>query len=210
MRWAPKRRRRTTSWRLALRGLGESAQAQKEFKTYQDQKASDESKLEASMKASQADDDMKADKVQDAIGHYKEAIAAEPNNANFKYKLALALHQAGDADGERAQLEQAVQLNPRLARCAERARLPAVAQRRLDWRHSALPVGRPCRSRLCRSLDQSFCGTCDGGPISGSARRDRNGTTPGAGQRAGAEAERSLVPRCLRTTSPPVITANPI
>ncbi|MGC2615590.1 MAG: tetratricopeptide repeat protein [Terracidiphilus sp.] len=99
---------------LALRGLGESAQAQKEFKTYQDQKASDESKLEASMKASQADDDMKADKVQDAIGHYKEAIAAEPNNANFKYKLALALHQAGDADGERAQLEQAVQLNPDL------------------------------------------------------------------------------------------------
>jgi tetratricopeptide (TPR) repeat protein len=99
---------------LALRGLGETAQAQKEFKTYQDQKASDESKLEASMKASQADEDMKADKIQDAIGHYKEAIAAEPDNANFKYKLALALHQAGDADGERAQLEQAVQLNPDL------------------------------------------------------------------------------------------------
>ncbi|MGA9586758.1 MAG: tetratricopeptide repeat protein [Terracidiphilus sp.] len=100
---------------LALRGLGETEQAQKEFKNYQDQKASDESKLEASMKASQADDDLKNDKLQDAIGHYKEAVAAEPDNANFKYKLALALHQAGDADGERAQLEQAVQLNPDLA-----------------------------------------------------------------------------------------------
>jgi tetratricopeptide (TPR) repeat protein len=100
---------------LALRGLGETEQAQKELKTYQDQKASDESKLEASMKASQADDDLKSDKLQDAIGHYKEAVAAQPDNANFKYKLALALHQAGDADGERAQLEQAVQLNPDLA-----------------------------------------------------------------------------------------------
>ena len=100
---------------LALRGLGETEQAQKEFKTYEDQKASDESKLEASMKASQADDDLKNNKIQDAIGHYKEAVAAQPDNANFKYKLALALHQAGDADGERAQLEQAIQLNPDLA-----------------------------------------------------------------------------------------------
>jgi tetratricopeptide (TPR) repeat protein len=100
---------------LALRGLGETEQAQKEFKAYQDQKASDESKLEASMKASQADDELKNDKLQDAIGHYKEAVAAEPDNANIKYKLALALHQAGDADGERAQLEQAIQLNPDLA-----------------------------------------------------------------------------------------------
>jgi tetratricopeptide (TPR) repeat protein len=100
---------------LALRGLGESQLAQKEIQTYQDQRASDESKLEASMKASQADDDLKNDKVQDAIGHLKEAIATQPDNATFKYKLALALHQAGDADGERAQLEQAIQLNPDLA-----------------------------------------------------------------------------------------------
>ena len=100
---------------LALRGLGETEQAQKELKIYQDQKASDEAKLEASMKASQADDELKNDKLQDAIGHYKEAVAAQPDNANFKYKLALALHQSGDADGEQAQLEQAIKLNPNLA-----------------------------------------------------------------------------------------------
>ncbi len=100
---------------LALRGLGEPQLAQKEIQTYQDLRASDESKLEASMKASQADDDLKNDKVQDAIGHLKEAIATQPDNATFRYKLALALHQAGDADGERAQLEQAIQLNPDLA-----------------------------------------------------------------------------------------------
>ena len=67
------------------------------------------------MKAAQADDELKNDKVQDAIGHYKEAVAAKPDNANYKYKLALALHQTGDVDGERAQLEQAVQLDPNLA-----------------------------------------------------------------------------------------------
>ena len=67
------------------------------------------------MKASQADDELKDAKVQDAIGHYKEAIAAKPENANYKYKLALALHQSGDVDGERAQLEEAVKLDPTLA-----------------------------------------------------------------------------------------------
>jgi tetratricopeptide (TPR) repeat protein len=100
---------------LALRGLGESELAQKELRTYQDQKAGDEAKLEAMMKASQADEELKSDKLQDAIGHYKEAVAAQPDNANIKYKLALALHQAGDVDGERAQLEQAVKLDPDLA-----------------------------------------------------------------------------------------------
>ncbi len=100
---------------LALRGLGESELARKEFSTYEQQKASDESDLEAAMKTSQADDELKNDKVQDAIGHYKEAVAAKPDNANYKYKLALALHRAGDAEGERAQLEQAIQLNPDLA-----------------------------------------------------------------------------------------------
>jgi tetratricopeptide (TPR) repeat protein len=100
---------------LALRGLGETEQAKKEIQIYQEQKSSDETQLEAVMKAAQADDEIKSDKLQDAIGHYKEAVAAQPNNANFKYKLALALHQSGDADGERAQLEQAIQLDPNLA-----------------------------------------------------------------------------------------------
>ncbi|MGA8086633.1 MAG: tetratricopeptide repeat protein [Terracidiphilus sp.] len=100
---------------LALRGLGESDLARKEFSAYEQQKASDEADLEASMKASQADDELKSGKVPDAIGHYKEAVAAKPDNANYKYKLALALHQTDDVDGERAQLEQAVKLDPDLA-----------------------------------------------------------------------------------------------
>jgi tetratricopeptide (TPR) repeat protein len=99
---------------LALRGLGETEQAKKEIQLYQDQKTRDEAQLEAAMKAAQADDELKADKLQEAIAHYKEAVAQQPNNANFKYKLALALHESGDADGERTLLEQAIQLNPDL------------------------------------------------------------------------------------------------
>lgn len=100
---------------LALRGLGDAEGAQKEIKAFQDQKASDEAQLEATMKASQGDEDLKNDKVQEAVGHYKEAVAAQPDNANFKYKLALGLHRAGDTDGEQAQLEQAIKLDPTLA-----------------------------------------------------------------------------------------------
>jgi Flp pilus assembly protein TadD len=100
---------------LALRGLGETEQAKKEIQIYQEQKTSDEAQLEGAMKAAQGDDEIKADKLQDAIGHYKEATTAQPKNANIKYKLALALHQAGDIDGERVQLEQAIQIDPGLA-----------------------------------------------------------------------------------------------
>lgn len=100
---------------MALRGLGDTQGAQKEIQTYQTLKATDESKLEALMKASQGDDELKNEKVQEAIGHYKEAIADQPDNANFKYKLALALHQNGDQEGERQQLEAAVKLDPSLA-----------------------------------------------------------------------------------------------
>lgn len=100
---------------MALRGLGDAEGARKELQIYQATKASDESKLEAAMKASQGDDELKNAKLQEAIGHYKEAVTSQPDNANYKYKLALALHQTGDADGERQQLEQAIKLDPSLA-----------------------------------------------------------------------------------------------
>ncbi len=100
---------------LALRGLGDTTGAQKEVETFQTWKKNDETKLEAAMKAAQADDELKADKLQQATDHLKEAVATDPDNASYKYKLALALHQAGDANGERVQLEQAVKLDPALA-----------------------------------------------------------------------------------------------
>jgi len=99
----------------ALRGLGQMEQATEEMKKYQALKKEDEAKLEASMNAAQGDKDLDAGKVQESIVHYRLAADGAPDSPNFKFKLAIALHRAGDPAGERAQLEQAVKLDPKLA-----------------------------------------------------------------------------------------------
>jgi tetratricopeptide (TPR) repeat protein len=99
----------------ALRGLGQMEQATDEMKKYQALKKEDEAKLEAGMNAAQGDKDLDAGKVQEALVHYRLAADGAPDSPNYKFKLAIALHRAGDTAGERAQLEQAVKLDPRLA-----------------------------------------------------------------------------------------------
>lgn len=99
----------------ALRGLGENAEALKEMQSYQKLKKNEEAEMEASNAAIEGDKALADGKVQEAITHYRESTESQPNNANYKYKFALALRQSGDLDGERAQLEQAVKLDPTLA-----------------------------------------------------------------------------------------------
>jgi Flp pilus assembly protein TadD len=85
------------------------------MKQYQQLKKAEEASLEAASSAAQGDADLAADKVKEAIAHYREASQGEADNANYKFKLAIALHRAGDTEGERAQLEEAIKLNPELA-----------------------------------------------------------------------------------------------
>jgi tetratricopeptide (TPR) repeat protein len=99
----------------ALRGLGDSAGALDQMKQYQQLKKTEESELEANTAASQGDADLAAGKLPEAIAHYREAVDDLPDNAGYKFKLAIALHKSGDTEGERAQLEQAVKLDPDLA-----------------------------------------------------------------------------------------------
>jgi tetratricopeptide (TPR) repeat protein len=99
----------------ALRGLRENDRALDEMKQYQQLKKAEEASLEAASSAAQGDADLAADKVKEAIAHYREASQGEADNANYKFKLAIALHRAGDTEGERAQLEEAIKLNPELA-----------------------------------------------------------------------------------------------
>ena len=99
----------------ALKGLGETERARQEMAIFQDQKAADEADLEAATAVARGDQDMTDGKTDEAIQHYKEATEAAPNNAHYKYKLAIALHKSDDLPGERAQLEAAVKLEPRLA-----------------------------------------------------------------------------------------------
>jgi tetratricopeptide (TPR) repeat protein len=100
---------------MALRGLGERERADEEVKKYQDGRRVEEADLEASFSAAQADQDMAAGDVKDAITEYRSAVGTAPENAGYEFKLALALHQAGETESERAALEQAVKLNPELA-----------------------------------------------------------------------------------------------
>jgi Flp pilus assembly protein TadD len=99
----------------ALRGLGDTDRATEELKKYQQMKKEDEAELEASEAAAQGDKDLDDGKINEALGHYHDASDGQPSNANYRYKLAIAMNRAGDAAGEREQLEQAVKLDPKLA-----------------------------------------------------------------------------------------------
>lgn len=99
----------------ALRGLGETERATQEIKLYQQLKKADESALEAASASAQGDKALEEGKLQEATQHYHEAIEGAPNNAVYKYKLSIALRQAGDEAGERTQLEAAVKLDPKVA-----------------------------------------------------------------------------------------------
>ena len=101
---------------MALHGLGENGKANDEFKQYKDLKQAEEDGLEADADASQGDEDFAGGKVEEAIAHYREASDKVPDNAGFKYKLAVALQKSGDIDGARKLLEEAIRLDPNLAR----------------------------------------------------------------------------------------------
>jgi tetratricopeptide (TPR) repeat protein len=98
----------------AYRGLGQDDKAQQEMTRYQTLKKDDETALEASESAAQGDKDLSEGKVKDAIDEYRAAAEGQPGNAEYKFKLALALNAAGDMAAERTALEEAVNLNPKL------------------------------------------------------------------------------------------------
>jgi tetratricopeptide (TPR) repeat protein len=99
----------------ALRGLGENDSAQAEMKLYQQLMKDDEAATEAQASAIRGDKELEAGNVKDALTHYREATKEAPENASYRYKLALALDQAGDTESERAELEKAIKLNSGLA-----------------------------------------------------------------------------------------------
>ncbi len=98
-----------------LRTLGETEEAQQQLKIYQ-QKQTEKSNHElATLKSTEAAQAVKAGDNLKAANLYREACAAQPDNAEFHYRLALALHELGDSAGERAADEQAVKANPNFA-----------------------------------------------------------------------------------------------
>ncbi len=99
----------------ALRALGENDRAQQELQIFQKMKGDKEAMMEASNASIQGDKLLADGKLQEAIATYRSSVDSAPDNAEFKYKLSVALHQLGDSEGEREQLEAAVKLDPSLA-----------------------------------------------------------------------------------------------
>lgn len=99
----------------ALRGLGDDEGARHEIETYQQLKKAGDALIDAAAAERLGDKDLDAGDPKEAILKFREAVDQEPDNANYKYRLSVALHQSGDLAGEQAQLEQAVKLKPDLA-----------------------------------------------------------------------------------------------
>jgi len=98
-----------------LRTLGETEEAENQLKIYK-QEAQEKSDLtQAYAKSDFADQKLAAGDTQQAIALYREALAANPQDASLAYKLAMALEKTGDTENERLALEQAIQINPNLA-----------------------------------------------------------------------------------------------
>lgn len=98
-----------------LRSLGQQDQAHEELKVLQQKKAADVKQDVASVKASQANEDLQSGDPQKAVALYREALANDPNNAKTYYDLALALDRLADYSAERETLEKAQALDGKLA-----------------------------------------------------------------------------------------------
>jgi len=100
---------------LALHGLGETERAAAELQQYQEMRKAGEGNLEGQQDALRADTEWSQGKHQQAIVDYRQACDNAPGNARFRYKLSVALHQVGDLESERSELEVAVKIDPSFA-----------------------------------------------------------------------------------------------
>jgi Flp pilus assembly protein TadD len=98
-----------------LRTLGENQEADNQLKIYK-QEAQEKSDLtQAYAKADFGDQKLAAGDIPAAISLYREALLANPRDASLAYKLAMACEKVGDSAGERAALDQAIQIDPKMA-----------------------------------------------------------------------------------------------
>lgn len=98
-----------------LRTLGDAQGAQQQLAIYQKRLKQESDQAEAVSEATEAAAAVKSGDNQKAADLYRAACAAQPQNAMLSYRLAMVLGDEGDLDGERAALQRAVQVNPRLA-----------------------------------------------------------------------------------------------
>lgn len=99
----------------ALREVGETELAKQQLDLYQKQLQANQRHALAASKTAQGDKELSTGDPQKAVADYREAIEANPDDAQIVYKLALALDRTGDTTAERTALEQAIKLDPGFA-----------------------------------------------------------------------------------------------
>lgn len=129
-----------------LRTLGESEAANEQLAIYQRRLKEKSDLAVAVSKATEAADAEKSGDKAKAADLYREACAAQPQNAALAFRLAMVLESLGDRDGERAVLEQAIKADPhfvlaqyQLGYVDFQAREYAAAERQFRLTVEALP-----------------------------------------------------------------------
>jgi len=95
-----------------LRTLGQAEEAQQQLKLYQQREEEDSDNARAELIASLAAQAVKAGDNRKAADLYREACAAQPNDARLAYRQALVLEDLGDIAAERTALESAIKADP--------------------------------------------------------------------------------------------------
>jgi len=95
-----------------LRTLGETQAAQEQLAIYQKRLKEKSDLAVAVSKATEAAEAVKSGDNSKAADLYREACAAQPQNASLAFRLAMVLNSLGDLNGERAALEQSIKADP--------------------------------------------------------------------------------------------------
>ncbi|MGB7549251.1 MAG: tetratricopeptide repeat protein [Terracidiphilus sp.] len=98
-----------------LQRLGDVEHARQRLQVYQQLKNAQTGRTQAAGKAEMGDQAMAAGNAAQAVVLYREALSTDPDEPILFYKLSQALEKTNDIAGEKAALQRAIQLNPRLA-----------------------------------------------------------------------------------------------
>ena len=98
----------------ALRALGETEEAQKQLRLFQEGLKAEADQSLAVLKATEAAEAAKNGDNRKAADLYREACAAEPNDAVLAYRLSVALGELEDRAGQRAALDDAIRDDPNM------------------------------------------------------------------------------------------------
>lgn len=98
-----------------LRKLGETKLAAEQLVLYQKAQKDTADRTEAAIKSGQAARELASGNIERAAALYREAVAAQPDNAMMNFKLSAALDKLGDRAGEIEALKKTVQIDPTMA-----------------------------------------------------------------------------------------------